>query len=108
MDDIKKLLGKRIREIRLAKKLKQETLAEMACIEPPTLSNIENGKNYPASETLNKIANALGVLTYELYMFEHIKTPSIKRMIEEVSNAMIKDEKLARHIYLVYQSLNKY
>lgn len=47
MGNIKSLLGKRIKEIRKKRGLTQEKLAELAGIETPSLSNIENGKNYP-------------------------------------------------------------
>jgi transcriptional regulator with XRE-family HTH domain len=52
--DIKKLLGKRIQEIRKSKKLTQEQVAEIIEMEPASLSNIENGKYYPTAENLEK------------------------------------------------------
>lgn len=42
MEEIKHLLGKRIREIRKAKNISQEKLAELVGIEKRNLSNIEN------------------------------------------------------------------
>lgn len=87
MENIKVLLGKRIKEIRKQKKLTQEKLAELAGIETPSLSNIENGKNYPGNETLFKLSSALNVKPYELYKFEHEK--SIENLTEEI-NIMLK------------------
>ena len=55
--NIKKLLGKRIQEIRKSKKLTQEYVAELVGIEVVSLSNIENGKYYPTAENLKKIIN---------------------------------------------------
>lgn len=46
--DNKKLLGKRIRELRKNRGIKQEQLAEMVGLEPTSISNIENGYNYPS------------------------------------------------------------
>ena len=44
MGNIKYQLGKRIKELRQKQKFTQEKLAELAGIEIPSLSNIENGK----------------------------------------------------------------
>lgn len=71
---LKEKLGKRIQEIRKSKKLTQEKLAEMVGLDTPNLSNIERGKRFVTSETLEKIIKALDVNEKELFDFEHIKT----------------------------------
>ena len=43
----KALLGKRLRDLRKQKGYNQEELAEIINVDPTTISNIENGKNYP-------------------------------------------------------------
>ncbi|MDO5437207.1 MAG: helix-turn-helix transcriptional regulator [bacterium] len=97
MRNIKDLLGKRIKEIRKRKGLTQEKLAEFAGIETPSMSNIENGKNYPNHETLEKISNALGVKPYELYIFDY-HLPK-EELIKEMVNTMEKDENLTQKMY---------
>lgn len=97
MSDIKRMLGKRIKEIRQRHKFTQERLAEMAGIEIPSLSNIENGKNYPNHETLQKIAKALEVNPYELYMFDYYKPKEI--MLEEMIAGMRDNEILTGQMY---------
>lgn len=72
--DIKKLLGKRIQELRKSRKLTQEKLAEIIGIDVVSLSKIETGRNYPTSENLEKIAKVLDILPFELYKFEIPKT----------------------------------
>jgi transcriptional regulator with XRE-family HTH domain len=52
-------IGDRIREIREAKKLTQEQLAEKALMSKGFLSEIENGKRNVSSEYLLRIANSL-------------------------------------------------
>jgi transcriptional regulator with XRE-family HTH domain len=52
--------GDRIREIREAKKLTQDQLAEMSDISKGFLSDVENGKRNVSSEYLLRIANVLG------------------------------------------------
>ncbi len=97
MNDIKRMLGKRIKEIRQRRNFTQEKLAEMASIEIPSLSNIENGKNYPNHETLQKIANALSVNPYELYMFDYYKPTEV--MMQEMINGMSDNEILIQQMY---------
>lgn len=55
--DNKKLLGKRIKEIRKAKDMTQEKLAELINIETGSLSAIESGRHFPSLPTVEKIAN---------------------------------------------------
>ena len=74
MENIKSLLGKRIKELRRERNLSQEKLAENIGIDPNNLSRIENGKNYPSAETIVKIANAFNIEVYKLYLFNHQKT----------------------------------
>ena len=76
MSEIKKLLGKRIQEIRKSKKLTQEYVAELVGIEVVSLSNIENGKYYPTAENLKKIIKVLEVSAEKLFKFEHHKMPN--------------------------------
>ena len=67
----KELLGKRIKELRRRKGLRQEHLAEMINVDPTTISNIENGKNYPSLTNLENLLEALGSSFLEVFDFEH-------------------------------------
>mgnify|MGYP002524140843 FL=1 len=51
----KELLGKRLRELRKRKGINQEKLAELINVDPTTISNIENGKNYPSLINLENL-----------------------------------------------------
>ncbi|MBQ8482635.1 helix-turn-helix transcriptional regulator [bacterium] len=97
MNNIKERLGKRIKELRKRQNLTQEKLSEIAGIEIPSLSNIENGKNYPNHETLAKISDALRVKPYELFMFDYYV--SKEQMINEIIKKMENDDELARKLY---------
>lgn len=101
---MKKLLGKRIKEIRNKRGMTQERLAELVEINTPNISYIENGKFYPSYETFVGLLRALDVEPCELFMFDNMtKTP------EELKNEMIaafdKDEKLLRLVYKVYRAI---
>ncbi len=97
MDNIKNLLGKRIKEIRKRRGYTQEKLAELAGIETPSMSNIENGKNYPNFETLEKLSAALDVRPYELYFFDYCY--SKEKLIKEMFKRMNEDEELTKKMY---------
>ena len=72
MDDIRKLLGKRIKELRKYNGLSQEKLAELANIEQRSLSHIECGDTFP-SRSLLDVANALDIELKDLFDFEHLE-----------------------------------
>lgn len=50
-----------VRRLRKEKGLSQETLAELAKVDPKTIIQIEGGKRNPTLKTLQKLANALKV-----------------------------------------------
>lgn len=64
--DIKKLLGKRIKELRTGKNLTQAQLAEAVEVAERTLSKIECGQTFVTADTLAKIITALEVEPTEL------------------------------------------
>lgn len=103
MNNIKVLLGKKIREIRKARNLTQEQLAEKVDIGTPNISYFETGKFSPSIETLEKIAKALDVEVYELYMFQPQK--SIDEIRTELINHINSDEQTLRLLYKFYKSI---
>ncbi len=72
MKDIKKLLGKRIKELRKERNLSQDQLSELVGIDSRSISHIENGDSFP-SKSLLEIAKALNVSLPDLFEFEHLK-----------------------------------
>lgn len=61
MTNNKKLLGKRIKQIRKNAGYTQEKLSELIGIETGSLSGIESGRCFPSLVTLEKIAKVLNV-----------------------------------------------
>ncbi len=100
MENIKLLLGKKIKELRKAHQYTQEQLAEKIGIGTPNISYFETGKFAPSIETLQKLAQVFGVEIYELYMFQPLKpTSEIK---QELAKAIESDEKILRLLYKFY------
>ena len=73
MQTAKELLGARIREIRKARQLSQERLAEKVGLEPKQISRIEGAKSSPSMDTLESIARELQVEMKDLLDYQHLK-----------------------------------
>ncbi|MBC3898719.1 helix-turn-helix domain-containing protein [Acetobacterium malicum] len=72
MEDIIKILGKRIRSYRIQLGYSQERLAEKSSCHPTYIGQIERGEKNPTIESIEKIAKALGISLSQL--FEKIDT----------------------------------
>jgi len=72
MQTAKELLGMRIREVRKARLLSQEKLAEKVGVDPKQISRIEGGKSAPSLDTLEAIAKNLQVEVKDLFDFQHL------------------------------------
>ena len=98
----KKLLGKRIKELRKNAGLTQEKLAEMIDIETSSLSGIESGRHFPSLPTLERIALNLNIELRTLFDFNHLRTiESMKKEILENIDKMSDDK-----ISFIYRFLN--
>ena len=104
MPTLKEKLGKRIQEIRKSKKLTQEKLAEMIGIDTPNLSNIEGGKRFVSSDTLEKIIKSLNVKEKDLFDFEHIKSKN--ELINSINKIL--NESDMKEIEYFYRMINIY
>jgi transcriptional regulator with XRE-family HTH domain len=60
-------LGARIRQARKAQQLTQEVVAERVGIDPKSLSGIENNKFRPSVDTLEALAEAMGVSIHSFF-----------------------------------------
>lgn len=101
--DTKKLLGKRIKELRKSIGLTQEQLAELIDIETGSLSGIESGRHYPSLPTLVKIANKLNVKINALFNFTPVvSTSEMKNCI--VQNIDRLDDKTIAFIYKFFEN----
>lgn len=101
--DLKKFLGKRIRETRKARKLTQERVAELIGIETPSLSNIENGKYYPTAENLEKILKVLNISAEELFHIEEKK--SAEETLKEIIQIIKDNPSKINDIYKIVKAI---
>ncbi len=100
------LIGARIKEIRKRKKLSQEKLAEMVCMNHRSIVRLENSYSKPSIETLEKIAAALGVSVIDFFETETVKSRS--QIVDEINQciASMSDEELSTFYKAVYHFIH--
>jgi len=104
-NDFNKKLGLRIRELRLARKIKQGKFADLLNMERSNFTRIESGKQRPNDENLYKIANILNVEIKDLFDFEHNKPE--KDLISEIINKLNDNPDKIKDIYKIVIALTK-
>ena len=85
--NLKKQIGRRLKELRNKRNMTQEKFAEMINIEQNTLSCIENGKNFFSAETLENIIKVLGIEPQDVLTFDHHR--SFEELLSDI-NILIK------------------
>ncbi|MFI3300800.1 MAG: helix-turn-helix transcriptional regulator [Candidatus Gastranaerophilales bacterium] len=105
---IKKLLGLKIKKIRISKGLTQEELSEKIEITQRALSGIENGLHFVKAETLDKLANALEISVEDLFQVEHLKDSKllIAELTTQIEALETNPEKL-QEIYKIIKTILK-
>lgn len=101
--ELKKNIGKRIKEIRKKRGLSQERLAELVDIEQNTLSYIETGNNFCSSDTLEKIITALDIEPQELFDFGHYKNND--ELIKEINILLNKNPEKIPEFYKILKAI---
>ncbi len=66
--EIAEIVAKNIKNRRLSLEMSRETLAKGAKLDVSTLSLVESGKRWPSAECVERIARALGVTAWSLYI----------------------------------------
>ena len=101
----KELLGKRLRELRKRKGINQEQLAEMIDVDPTTISNIENGKNYPSLINLENLLNVLDSSFLDAFDFEHKN--SSEDLIFQINEKLKTNPDKLEDFYKIIMALTK-
>lgn len=105
MDELefKKLLGARIKELRIKKGLNQSDLAEKVGIVERNLSKIECGDIFVKVKTLTNLISALEVKPNELFDFSSIQKEHLLK--ETLINAIIQNKVDVNLLYRIYRSI---
>lgn len=102
----KKLLGKRIKQIRKNAGFTQERLSELIGIETGLLSTIESGRSFPSLVTLEKISQILNVEMKAFFDYDtSITIKDMKKII--VKNIDKIKENQIPYIYKYFEGINQ-
>lgn len=104
--NVKRLLGRKIKQYRILKGFTQEELAEKLNISQRTLSGIECGTNFLSSNTLEKILEVFDISLEEMFYFNYLK--SNKEIVNELINdikAYADDTQKLQTIYKVVKAI---
>lgn len=84
----KNSFGKRVQELRKARRLTQEQLAELIDIDVKHMSKIECGRHFPSIEILNKIAEALEKPIQDFFIDDHFQERDvlIDNLVQKLKN----------------------
>lgn len=77
----KKIIGKKIRQIRIEKGFSQEELSEKIDISPRHMCTIENGKSFPSIETFVNIAKILDININDFFNISVINQDTLRSEI---------------------------
>lgn len=100
-----KNLGARIRELRIARHIKQGELADMLNMERSNLTRIESGKQRPNDENISKIATILGVKIKDLFDFDHVLLSKEELISLINSRLVLLDNGKLQYIYKSVQNI---
>lgn len=70
IEDIDKKVGLNIRVQRVKRGISQEELADLSGIARSTMGIVERGEQSPSLQTIAKIATALKIDIYKLFLFD--------------------------------------
>ena len=102
--DNKKLLGRRIKEIRRGRGYTQEELSEMVGIEASSLSGIESGRFFPSLHILDKMSTVLDLELIEFFKFTTVDIPQdVDSEIEKIIQNQNRENK--ENIYKILKSM---
>ena len=99
------MFGQRVRELRTAKKLTQETVAELIDIKPENYSRIENGLSFPKPENIVKLSKVLDVEIAELFQFSHLN--DYEKILDAIIEKLKSDKETTVITYKFLKSLGK-
>ena len=96
MTEIQESLSRNMKEARKMHGLSQMKLAEACSVSTSYIGEIEIGRKFPSASTLQKIADALHLRPYQLFLDkgdgkEFDRVDVVKRLYEELKDKINKD-----------------
>lgn len=108
-NDVKRIFGKNIRNLRITNGLTQEELAEIVGLERKSITAIETGVSYTSSDILAKLSNYFNVELSFFYKTDYIEQTNVEINIKKEINRLLFDCKqdLLEKIYNIIITLKK-
>ena len=94
MTDLHGQVGARLRQLRQARKLTQEQLAERAGLSYKFIGEVERGRGNPTLTTLSALGDALGVGLVDLLGLDGERPRLTARQVSQVRDALASIETL--------------
>jgi len=85
---LKEIFAKNLRENRRECGFSQEKLAEKAGISTQYLAMMEIARKFPTSDVLERIAEAMNIKVYELFLIEHSPREELELLRQDIINEM--------------------
>lgn len=99
-DELKSVLSVNMKEYR-KNKFTQESLAEKVHVSAQNINDIEGKRRFPRPDTLVKIASALGVEVYQLFIPQNQEpviieeTPENERILSKMTDEIVEEIRLS-------------
>jgi transcriptional regulator with XRE-family HTH domain len=82
--NLREILAKNLRENRRKRGFSQEKLAEKAGISTQYLAMIEIARKFPAADVLERIAGAMDIKVYELFLIDHSPKEELEQLRKDI------------------------
>lgn len=105
MEDLSKIFGNRVKELRKSRNLSQDNYASFVGINLKTLWNIETGKRSIHFDTIKKIIEAEKIPAYKLFLTDKEKNENYNKEIYNLLDSLKKEE--LKTIKTLIELLNK-
>ena len=87
-NSIREILAKNLRENRRKCGFSQEKLAENTGISTQYLAMMEIARKFPSSDVLERLAKAMGIKVYELFLVDHSPKEELELLREKIISEM--------------------
>jgi transcriptional regulator with XRE-family HTH domain len=90
MTNIREVLANNIKEYRRKKGFSQDKLAESAGISSQYLATVETCRKFPTPEVLERLAEALGIETYELFTLAPTPQNELEKLRHDIIGEVVR------------------
>jgi transcriptional regulator with XRE-family HTH domain len=84
MTNLREIFARNLRENRRKCGFSQEKLAEKAEISTHYLAMMEISRNFPTAEVLERLAGAMEIEVYELFLIDHSPRAELERLRQDI------------------------